>query len=170
MSKATMDSIRLMQTDNYSIMAQNLIPALLPLINNEQLNATQKEALSYVSKWNKRYDANQIAASVFEIWTKRLSSDIWSDEFEVDGIPMRYPSRDRTVEMILKEPNSRWYDNIKTTKKETLSDLVNEAFKYSCDSLERRFGPINKDGTGQMLSKQMYLIWQKYLDLALKFY
>ena len=61
------------------------------------------------------------------------------------GIPMRYPSRDRTVEMILKEPNARWYDNINTTPQETLPDLVNEAFKYSCDSLERRFGPINKD-------------------------
>ncbi|MGA9650156.1 penicillin acylase family protein [Pedobacter sp.] len=145
MNKATADSIRLMQTDNYSILAQNLIPALVPLLNTEQLNATQKEALAYVSKWNKRYDANEIAASVFEIWTKRLSFDIWNDEFEVKGIPMRYPSRDRTVEMILKEPNAKWYDNIKTEKKETLSDLVNEAFKYSCDSLERRFGPINKD-------------------------
>ena len=58
---------------------------------------------------------------------------------------MRYPSRDRTVEMILKEPNATWYDNINTSKKETLSDLVNEAFKYTCDSLERRSGPINKD-------------------------
>ncbi|WP_248284782.1 penicillin acylase family protein, partial [Pedobacter fastidiosus] len=145
MTKATLDSIRLMQTDNYSIMAQNLLPALVPLVNTEQLNATQKEALSYLTKWNKRYDAKEIAASVFEIWTKRLSFDIWNDDFEVDGIPMRYPSRDRTVEMILKEPNSKWYDNTKTSKKETLSDLVNEAFKYSCDSLERRFGPINKD-------------------------
>jgi penicillin amidase len=145
MNKATLDSIRLMQTDNYSIMAQNLVPALLPLLNNEQLNATQKEALAYLNKWNKRYDAHEIAASVFEIWTKRLSHDIWADEFEVKGIPMRYPSRDRTVEMILKEPNATWYDNINTSKKETLSDLVIEAFKYSCDSLERRFGPINKD-------------------------
>ncbi|MET0572763.1 MAG: penicillin acylase family protein, partial [Pedobacter agri] len=145
MNKATMDSIRLMQTDNYSIMAQNLIPAIVPLLNNESLNATQKEALGYVSKWNKRYDAEEIAASVFEIWTKRLSFNIWNDEFVVKGIPMRYPSRDRTVEMILKEPNSKWYDNVNTNQKESLADLVNEAFKYSCDSLERRFGPINKD-------------------------
>ena len=145
MTKATLDSIRLMQTDNYSIMAENLMPAIMPMVNNDQLNATQKEALSYLNKWNKRYDANEIAASVFEIWTKRLSFDIWNDDFEVEGIPMRYPSRDRTVEMIINEPNAKWYDNIKTSKKETLSDLVNEAFKYSCDSLERRFGPINKD-------------------------
>ncbi len=145
MNKATMDSIRLMQTDSYSILAQNLLPAVLPMLNYDNLNATQKEALSYLSKWNKRYDADEIGASVFEIWTKRLAFDIWDDEFTVKGVPMRYPSRDRTVEMILKEPTARWYDNINTSKKESLSDLVNEAFKYSCDSLERRFGPINKD-------------------------
>ena len=58
---------------------------------------------------------------------------------------MRYPSRDRTVEMILKTPDAKWFDNVNTSKKETLADLVNEAYKYSCDSLERRFGPINKD-------------------------
>ncbi|MRX75568.1 penicillin acylase family protein [Pedobacter petrophilus] len=145
MNKATMDSIRLMQTDNYSILAQNLLPAVIPMLNADHLNATQKEALSYLSKWNKRYDAQEIGASVFEIWTKRLAFDIWDDEFMVKGVPMRYPSRDRTVEMILKEPTAKWYDNINTSQKETLSDLVNEAFKYSCDSLERRFGPINKD-------------------------
>ncbi|WP_443944167.1 penicillin acylase family protein [Pedobacter sp. AW1-32] len=145
MNKATADSIRLMQTDNYSILAQNVLPALLPLLDPEQLNATQKEAMSITAKWNKRYDAGEIAASIFEIWTKRLSFDIWDDEFTVKGIPMRYPSRDRTVEMILKEPNAPWYDNINTNKKETLTDLVNEAFKFSCDSLERRFGPINKE-------------------------
>ncbi|WP_029283018.1 penicillin acylase family protein [Pedobacter sp. R20-19] len=145
MNKATLDSIRLMQTDNYSILAENLIPAVLPLLNPEKLNATQKEALSYVTKWNKRYDADEIAASIFEIWTKRLAFDIWDDEFTVKGVPMRYPSRDRTVEMILKEPAAKWYDNVNTSQKETLSDLVNESFKYSCDSLERRFGPINKD-------------------------
>jgi len=145
MNKATMDSIRLMQTDNYSILAQNLLPTVIPILNTDHLNATQKEALSYLAKWNKRYDADEIGASVFEIWTKRLAFDIWDDEFTVKGVPMRYPSRDRTVEMILKEPAARWYDNVNTSQKETLSDLVIEAFKYSCDSLERRFGPINKD-------------------------
>ena len=145
MSKVTKDSIRLMQSDNYSILAQNLIPLLSPLLKTEQLNATQKEAFNYVTKWNKRYDADQIGASIFEIWSKRLLSNIWADEFEVKDIPMRFPSRDRTIQMIAHEPNAVWYDNVKTPQKETLSDNVNDAFKFACDSLERRFGPINKD-------------------------
>lgn len=144
MTKATADSIISMQTDNYSIHAENILPTILAMINRPQLNATQKEALSFVSGWNKYYDAKSIAASVFDLWTKRLQFDIWDDEFTVADIPMRYPSRDRTVQLILHEPNSKWIDNVNTPQKETLSDLVNEAFKYSCDSLERKYGPIGK--------------------------
>ncbi|MBC7417779.1 MAG: penicillin acylase family protein, partial [Pedobacter sp.] len=144
MKKATLDSIRLMQGDSYSILAQNLLPKLLSLVSAEKLNGTQKEAFDDLGKWNKRYNADEIAASVFEIWNERLIDNIWKDDFTIAGIPMRYPSRDRTVEMILNEPNSKWFDNVNTPKKETLTDLVNESLKYACDSLDRRFGPIGK--------------------------
>lgn len=144
MNKATADSIINMQTDSYSIHAQNILPSIVSMVDKSQLNATQKEALHLVSSWNKYYDAKSIAASVFDLWTKRLQFDIWDDEFTIADIPMRYPSRDRTVQLVLHEPNSRWIDNINTPKKETLADLVNDAFKYSCDSLERKYGPIGK--------------------------
>ncbi|MET4081419.1 penicillin amidase [Pedobacter sp. UYP30] len=144
MKNATLDSIRLMQGDSYSILAQNILPKLLSLVSIEKLNGTQKEAFDDLSKWNKRYNADEIAASVFEIWNQRLMYNIWNDDFTIAGIPMRYPSRDRTVEMILNEPNSKWFDNVNTPQKETLTDLVNESLKYACDSLEKRFGPIGK--------------------------
>lgn len=143
-NKATADSIIRMQTDDYSIHAQNILPAILVMVDRNRLNATQKEALSIVASWNKFYDAKSLAASIFDLWTKRLQFNIWDDEFTVANIPMRYPSRDRTVQLILHEPNSKWIDNIHTPAKETLADLVNESFKYSCDSLERKYGPIGK--------------------------
>lgn len=144
MNKATADSIINMQTDTYSIHAQNILPAILVMVDKNKLNATQKEAISIVTSWNKFYDAKSLAATVFDLWTKRLQFNIWDDEFTISNIPMRYPSRDRTVQLILHEPNSKWIDNINTPAKETLSDLVNEAFRYSCDSLERKYGPIGK--------------------------
>lgn len=144
MEKITADSMRNLQMDSYSIMAENLVPYLLPLVNTANLNATQKEAFNLTSKWNKYFDTKSVAASVFDLWTKRLSIEIWDDEFNDMQNPMRYPSRDRTIEMIQKDPNAKWFDNINTAKKETLSDLVNSSFKYACDSLERKYGPIGE--------------------------
>lgn len=144
MTNATTDSIRLMQSDNYSILAQDILPELLSKVDPANLNATQKEAFNITNTWNRFYDAKEIGASIFELWNKRLSFDIWDDEFTIADVPMRYPSRDRTVQLILKEPGSKWFDNIHTPAVETLNDLINESFKYACDSLERRYGPIGK--------------------------
>jgi len=145
MNKANVDSMRNLQMDSYSIAAQNLIPYLLPLVNQSQLNATQKEAFNDITKWNKFFEAKEIGASIFDLWSKRLFYNIWDDEFKIKDIPMRYPSRDRSIELIQKEPNSTWFDNINTKHKETLTDLVNESFKFTCDSLERKYGSIGKN-------------------------
>ena len=142
MNNATVDSMRNLQMDSYSIMAENLLPSILPLVDQANLNATQKEAFQLTLKWDKYATAKQIAPSVFELWIKRLSYEIWDDEFTEKDVPMRYPNRDRTIQMIQKDPKAKWFDNIKTPAKETLADLVNSSFKHTCDSLEKKYGPI----------------------------
>ena len=47
--------------------------------------------------------------------------------------------------MLLNEPDSRWFDNVHTAQKETRADAVNEAFKSTIDSLQRRYGPLDGD-------------------------
>ncbi len=145
MNKATLDSMRNLQSDSYSIVAQNLMGNLLPLVNTSKLNTTQKEAFNLVAKWDKFFNANQIGASVFDLWIKQLTFNIWSDEFTVADVPMRYPNRDRTIALILKTPNAIWFDNVNTPQKETLTDLVNLSFKFACDSLERKYGKFGEN-------------------------
>jgi penicillin amidase len=143
MTKATADSMRIMQSDSYSILARDVLPALMARVATGKLNATQKEAFDILSKWDKFYSAQSIGASIFDLWKKRLFSDIW-DEFTDANTPMQMPSKDRTVELILKDPGSKWFDQLKTPAKETLDDLLNESLMYACDSLERKLGPIGK--------------------------
>ena len=145
MTQANVDSLRNMQNDNYSILAENILSTLIKLVDTENLNASQREGYAIVSKWNKFFNANEIGASIFEIWQKNIVQQIWQDELGDPKVPMRYPSRDRTVELLLNEPNARWYDNVHTTQKETRNDVVNAAFKFAIDSLLRKFGSIDSD-------------------------
>lgn len=145
MKDINVDSMRNLQMDDYSILAENLLPYIKKHINIEQLNATEKEALAAINKWNMHFEANSVAASIFDVWAKRLQFEIWEDDFNNDKTPMRYPARDRTIEMIQKTPDAKWFDNVTTKDKvETLAELVNTSFKYACDSLERKFGPIKE--------------------------
>ena len=145
MKNITADSMRIMQMDSYGVFPENVLPTLLPLVERGSLNATQKEAFHIIQRWNKYYNAAELAPGIFELWMNKLDHLIWDDEFEVNNIPMRKPSRDRTVQMVTKEPNARWFDNVNTPEKETLKELVNESFKYACDSLERKYGVIGKN-------------------------
>lgn len=145
MTNANVDSLINLQNDNYSILAENILPTLIQLLDTEKLNASEREGYNIVSKWNKFFDADEVGASIFELWHKSLAKEIWEDDLGDPKLPMRYPSRDRNVQLLLNEPNSRWYDNVHTAQKETRADAVNAAFKFTLDSLQRKYGPIDED-------------------------
>lgn len=145
MTNANVDSLINLQNDNYSILAENILPTLIQLLDTEKLNASEREGYNIVSKWNKFFDADEVGASIFELWHKSLAKEIWEDDLGDPKLPMRYPSRDRNVQLLLNEPNSRWYDNVHTAQKETRADAVNAAFKFTMDSLQRKYGPIDED-------------------------
>ncbi len=145
MKEATLDSMINLQNDSYSIYAQNILSTISSKVDINNLNATQKEAYELLQKWDKFHSANTIAGSVFNLWSNLLTDAIWNDEFVDKDIPMRLPSRDRTVELILKTPNSKWFDNINTPEVETLETLINASFKAACDSLEKKYGAIGKN-------------------------
>ena len=143
MSNVTVDSMRNLQNDNYSILAENIRQNLVSAVNQDKLNASQKEALRIVSTWNNSYDPGEIGASIFEIWRKLVEKNIWDDEFTKEGVPMRYPSRDRMVEMLLNEPDARWFDDIHTSQKETRSDIIQRSFLATVDSMQNKHGSIS---------------------------
>ncbi|MES3017383.1 MAG: penicillin acylase family protein [Bacteroidota bacterium] len=145
MTKANVDSLINLQNDNYSILAENILPTLVQLVDTEKLNATEREGYNIVSKWEKFFDADEIGASIFELWHKSLAKEIWDDDLGDPKNPMRYPSRDRNVQLLLNEPDSHWFDDVRTSKKETRADAVNAAFKFTMDSLQRKYGPIDED-------------------------
>ena len=146
MTKVTAGSMEKLQTDNYSNLARDVLPTMLNLVKTEKLNASEREAFNKVQKWKYNFDAEEIGASIFEIWQKDLYNKIWADEFTDLNMPMRFPNRDRTVQLFLLEPESKWFDNITTSnKKETRVDLVNAAFKFTVDSLQRKFGTMDED-------------------------
>jgi penicillin amidase len=153
MTQANVDSLQNLQNDNYSILAENILSTLVSLVDSEKLNASEREGFNIVSQWNKFFDADEIGASIFELWHKNLGLQIWQDEFGDPKTPMRYPSRDRNVELLLNEPDAVWWDNVKTAKKETRADLVNASFKFAIDSLQRKFGPLDSDWAWANLKK-----------------
>lgn len=145
MEKATVDSLRLLQTDNFNIEARRILPDLLKIIDADP-STKANPAYQIIAKWNLKNDANEMGATIFERWIKELKAAIWDDEFSMkdEKSPMSQPTRDRTWEMVKKQPTAKWFDNINTKDKvESLNDVVTQSFKNTIDSLTVKHGPIN---------------------------
>ncbi len=142
MKNATIDSMRVLQTDNYSIFAQDVLGEMLKYINPAKLDEHQKQALNILKKWNKRFDPSEVGASVFNSWWVNFYNQTWQDEFgkPEENNNLKTPNRDRTVELLIKDPGSKWFDNTHTPIKEDCRDILNQAFAKTVDQLTAKYG------------------------------
>ncbi|HEY0245197.1 MAG TPA: penicillin acylase family protein [Mucilaginibacter sp.] len=144
MQKANADSMRLMQADNYSIRAQDVLPTMLKYLEPSKMDNVQRAAYLILKNWDNRFDANAIGATIFSNWWDKFYLMIWNDDFKNSKTLLKYPSFDRTEKLLLAEPNSRWFDNTLTAEKETCADLLSIAFNLTIDELNRKLGKPGK--------------------------
>ena len=137
MSKITVDSLRALQNDNYNLKAAGILDKLISLVKAP--TAKQAKAIKVLQTWNKQNDVAEIAPTIFETWSNLLYESIWKDEFAYDeNIPMKYPSLDKTIQLIKQEPTAKWFDNVTTKNKvETLEELASTSLTATLDSLTK---------------------------------
>ncbi len=141
MQHATIDSLRMLQNDNFNLRAADALPVMLTNIDASRLNADQKKALASLKAWKKNNDVAETGATVFTEWTQRLLEAIWADEFDMgDSLPMRNPTFDRTLTMMQRDPEARWFDNVKTPAHERMTDVLTQSFQAACDTLAKKHG------------------------------
>lgn len=148
MEKATPDSLRMLQNDNFNVDARRILSDFLKILNADS-SQNNNEAYKTLASWNMVNDANSVGATIFERWLRELRYQIWEDEFNTtkeEGAKMMYPTRDRTWNMIKNQPTAKWFDNVNTKdKQETVQDILKLSFKAAVDSLTMKLGPMTKE-------------------------
>jgi len=140
MSNATVDSMRLMQLDNYSILGQDVLQAMVKYLDTSKLHADQLKAFDIVKNWDRHYAANSMGASIFFKWWREFNDTTWNTRFASKSVYLKVPSYDKTEQLLLTDPNSKWFDNPATPQKETCADIVNIAFITVVDDMLHKYG------------------------------
>ncbi len=144
MQKATVDSMRLLQTDVYSIRAQDVMPTMLKYLDATKLDQNQLAALKILKNWDKQFAVNSIGATIFSNWWLKVYNMIWADDFAAKNLQGNYPSMDRTEKLIEQEPNSKWFNDTRTPVQETCTEIINSAFTNVIDDLTHQYGAPGK--------------------------
>lgn len=137
MQRATPDSLRALQNDNFGLLAHKLLPTLLDTLALATLSEPAKAAYDTLKAWDFRYERWATAATVFETWRALLFEAVWQDDLD----SLAYPHRDMTTYLLLSEEGTPWIDDRRTPETETLRELAAQTLNQAVDSLQRQHGP-----------------------------
>jgi len=140
MRDADFDSAFSIMRDDFGIHAQIVLPTLLAHVDSAQLDNQQLSMLSELGRWDYHYRQASQLPTFFEAWWDDLYQAIWSDDFGGDRRNYTWPNIKVTRNLILNDPRSEWFDDVRTPHPETLNEIVTTSFRNAFRTLRKRLG------------------------------
>ena len=133
MNKVKLDNVRELQNDVLGVHARQALPVMLARLDTLKMDKETEKIWATLKKWNYLYQADSQGATFFELWFSEFRKELWNDEF---GAINHYPNTDQTLRILLKDTSSRWIDNINTSEKENLKNLLQKSFAGAVSKLK----------------------------------
>jgi penicillin G amidase len=130
MSGLTIDSMKALQNDNFSIRASEALPLLLRLLDRNGLDAVAQGYVAELEKWDYRYEPNLVAPTLFEMWYDSTYYGTWDemDALRRQDIPILFPESWRLIELLERDTNNLFFDQKNTAARESARQVVTQAF------------------------------------------
>ncbi len=140
--KLTADLFRNIQADTVSLHARDLLPLLVPRVNQGE-DATLKKALAILKRWDFDAMAASSAEAIFQAWFLRLAPALVGDELGPDVLASyagRFSYITRFVKKVIETPESPWCDDVTTPARESCDQTIQKALVDALADLTTRMG------------------------------
>lgn len=140
--KWSLEELKLIQTDDTLPTIDLMKKSYLTYINKNELNIYQRKALQAFIKWDGAHSTESVGASIYNKWTQVLIKSIFEDELG----KYNFTSFAKTAEYwhafrkVLVKPDQPFWDNVKTPKVESMSEIMTASFKQTVSNLKRTLG------------------------------
>lgn len=136
MTNITPKDFMKLQNDNFNYQASESLPAMLDSLDTANFTSEQLEFYQNLTAWDYFNEPDIIAPTYYQLWWDILYKNIW-DEYDTVEIETNKPHRYVTNHLLKTNPEFAFFDNLKTQKRETVTDLYNESFIQAVDSLKK---------------------------------
>lgn len=148
-SEISMQDMAKIQSDGVNILARETLPLMLrDLAKGDIKNDYLSDLQLLLKNWDYNMEIESISASFFEMWSHLLIRNIFKDEMSPEyfrlftNLPNFYV---RIYAKILKNENSRWFDDINTEDIEMRADLIQMSFAQAVDTMNSLCGEALRD-------------------------
>ncbi|MEX0675708.1 MAG: penicillin acylase family protein [Pirellulales bacterium] len=149
----TVDSMQAIQLDAYDKAAERFVPVLLAAVASSSAgDPLVNRAAEELKKWDYVGDTDAIAPAIWLRWFDHYRRAVWNDEWASRGIEQpggswgfsgdnkREPMLE-VLEYITREfPDSVWFDDRATQKREARDEIMRRSFAAAVKSLADEFG------------------------------
>lgn len=137
------DDFKEMLADWKSKHVERYLPMLIDVLSNaNNLSANQQKALESLQEWDMVLDRESVAATVFETFYLHFIKNIAKDEMgtELYNEFLGTKLDKELFDMVWRNPQSAWIDNIDTPDIETFEDIVLLSFNDAVEWLQQELG------------------------------
>ncbi|MBN1635573.1 MAG: penicillin acylase family protein [Deltaproteobacteria bacterium] len=131
-----------MQMDMASLSARRIAPKIITALEKVALAPQYIAALDQVRSWDYIASSESVPASIFFFTIQKLLSVIYLDEMGLerfnDFIHYYYLAIN-AIYGVFEKGNFLWLDKVTTPHKETLDELIVQAFTSAVDDLQRKY-------------------------------
>ncbi len=144
MKDITVDDMKGLQNDNFSLLAKEALPALIKNLDEKSLSAAEQGILAQLKNWNYYMDGDKVEPAYFMSWFEAAYAGTWDEISKSKNADYTLnPTQWRTVNMLREEPTNKYFDVVATTDKiETAKDVVTAAFHAMMADMAKKTAEI----------------------------
>jgi penicillin amidase len=141
--KLSVEDMQQMQQDIYCVLASELTPKIVGVIEQNSSNNDVQNAKKILSQWDFKMEADSVAACLFELTYKNMMENTFKDELG-DELFRKYLATavfpPRAIRFLAKNGSSEWFDDVGTPDKETMEDIIEKSVEQTIRQLKKEFG------------------------------
>ena len=142
---ANYKDLQAIQNDNKSLLAQRVVIPLLETINQDYLSDDQKLIYNSLMDWDYFYNPNSKMPALFDSWMKSIAKNTWEDDLGIADDDVEWPNYRVLSDLIIHDPNSKWFDNKNTNEIENLHVIANKTFSLETNNILDKIGPLSEE-------------------------
>ena len=144
MNGITTDDMKKLQNNYYNTLASYTVPLMMKYTVTDKLSGSSRRYFDIVKDWNLLADPDSKGQTIYQCWLDSLENEIWKDELSQVKPNAAWPDEETLTEALLRDSAFQFIDNINTTQKETLFDVMTTALNKAAAGLEK------KESAGQL--------------------
>ena len=135
MTGITLADMMALQNNYFNTLAEDAKGILLGYVKESELSAAEKKYLDIFKNWDLMASPDSKGQTIYQCWWDSLEVEIWKDELSKVKPEAPWPQRQTLMELLKKDSANKFVDNINTSQKETLYDVVTIALKKASSNL-----------------------------------